>query len=254
MNERQSRGLDREKLLLRYTTALDAGDFESITTILQHAQQDPELEQMILEINDHYVDEVEAAAQAQDDAVVRELVQTHLLSALSTAEIEPPPLTVGHVLARIHADAALRGKVERDALAATRDLQATETPLPTDLSLRGVTKLLEQLGVQVGRRFQNLFRETAIFMRMGRNQGMARLAATRRQQQAMSSPSLAPKMMYSLSIDEERSLHEAKAKYAARDPQEAATDEKQDAEPDWNEDPNNNPQNTAANTGPNTEA
>jgi hypothetical protein len=73
-------------------------------------------------------------------------------------------------------------------LAATRAHQADESALPADLSLRGVSQLLADLGVQVSRRFHNLFRDTAILMRMGRNQGMARLAATRRQQQSRNQP------------------------------------------------------------------
>jgi hypothetical protein len=141
---------------------------------------------MILEINDQYAAELEEASHTQDAAVVAELVHTHLVSALPENAPEnapePPLLTVGHVLARIHADAAQHGRVERGALEATRPHQSAETPLPSDLSLRGVSQLLEQLGVQVSRRFQNLFRETAIYMRMGRNQGMARMAATRQQQ------------------------------------------------------------------------
>jgi hypothetical protein len=192
MNKQQRRQLTLEKTLLRYTIALEKGDFESIEAILYEAEQDPELERMILEINDLAAAEMDEVAQANDLPVVRELIRTHLPSGLREATPEPPPLTVGHVLARIHADAALRGRVEREALAATKPHQAVDTPLPTDLSLRGVSHLLEQLGVQVGRRFQNLFRETAIFMRMGRNQGVARMAATRRQQQGRSAPPLTP--------------------------------------------------------------
>lgn len=191
MNEHNHRRLALEKILLRYSVALDKGDFETLAAILHDAEQDPELEQMLLELNDLYAAELDDAAQADDVAAVRGLVQTHLASGLAEPAPEPPPLTVGHVLARIHADAALRGQVERAALAATRPYQTVETPLPADLSLRGVGKLLEQVGVQVNRRFQNLFRDTAILMRMGRNQGMARLAATR-QQQARSTPPAPP--------------------------------------------------------------
>jgi hypothetical protein len=214
MNKQMHR-LEREKLLLRYTTALDAGDFDTVALVLQMAEQDAELERMILEINDVMASELEEATDAQEDETVRELIHTHLRSALSEVVPELPPLTVGHVMARIHADAALAGKVERETLAATRSYQTADTPLPTDLSLRGVGKLLERLGLKVGRRFQDIFRETAIFMRMGRNQGMARLAATRRQQ-ATSRPSAGMVMMAAPTPDEiaratsaQRMLHEA---------------------------------------------
>lgn len=185
MSKEEQRQFDRERLLLRYTVALERGDLDSVAAILQAAQQDAVLEQMILEINDVEAAEIEEAGYAQDAAVVRELLQTHLLSASTPSAAAPPPLTVGNVIARIHADAAaLRVRVEGDALAATQKYQAAETPLPSDLSVRGVSRLLEEVGIKAGRRFQELFRETALFLRMGRNQGMARLAATRRQQQS----------------------------------------------------------------------
>ncbi len=51
MTEQQAtrqRRLDREKAAYRYTTALDNGDIDTIATVLQQAERDPELEQMIL--------------------------------------------------------------------------------------------------------------------------------------------------------------------------------------------------------------
>src|SRR5258708_39542510 len=57
MTEHQAirqRRLDREKAAYRYTTALDQGDIDTIATVLQQAERDPELEQMILEIHEAY--------------------------------------------------------------------------------------------------------------------------------------------------------------------------------------------------------
>jgi hypothetical protein len=211
MDKRQQRQFDREKIVLRYLVALDGGDLDTIAAILQEAEQDAELEKMLLEVNDlaaaelNQADDAQAVA-AQDAVIVAELVQTYLVSTLSESAPEPPPLTVGNVIARIHADAAAQQvRVERESLAATRPYQSLETPLPADLSLRRVAQLLEQLDVKVSRRFQDLFRETALFLRMGRNQGMARLAATRRQQQSRSTPNTPPasKSSESTPTDEE---------------------------------------------------
>lgn len=230
MNKQMHR-LEREKWLLRYSTALDAGDFDTVSLVLQQAEQDPELERMILEVNDVLASEMEQATHAQEDTLVRELIQTHLRSALSEVTPEPPPLTVGHVIARIHADAAQGKKVEREALAATRSYQSVDTPLPADLSLRGVRALLEQVGLKVERRFQDIFRETAIFLRMGRNQGMARLAATRRQQ-AASKPSPAMRYMRPLPTQSDapapRTLHESGEAYKT----EQSTDQPNDPSDD----------------------
>lgn len=60
MTEHQAtrqRRLDREKAAYRYTTALDQGDIDTIATVLQQAERDPELERMILEIHGAYATE-----------------------------------------------------------------------------------------------------------------------------------------------------------------------------------------------------
>lgn len=46
--------LMREKTLFRYSGALERGDFDTVSAILQEAERDPELEQMILELNEVY--------------------------------------------------------------------------------------------------------------------------------------------------------------------------------------------------------
>ncbi|MBZ0289343.1 MAG: hypothetical protein K8I30_17110, partial [Anaerolineae bacterium] len=51
MNPRQ---LAREKLLFRYSSALERGDFEVISAVLREAESDPVLERMLREMNDVY--------------------------------------------------------------------------------------------------------------------------------------------------------------------------------------------------------
>jgi Domain of unknown function (DUF4349) len=47
--------LEYEKILYRYSSALERGDFEAVAAILELAQADPELERMLLELNQAYV-------------------------------------------------------------------------------------------------------------------------------------------------------------------------------------------------------
>src|SRR6185503_9234382 len=57
MNRRKpmtSRQLAREKLVFRYSSALERGDFEIISAVLREAENDPVLERMLHEINDVY--------------------------------------------------------------------------------------------------------------------------------------------------------------------------------------------------------
>jgi hypothetical protein len=46
--------LEYEKLLFRYSSALERGDFEAVAAVLELAQADPELERMLLELNQAY--------------------------------------------------------------------------------------------------------------------------------------------------------------------------------------------------------
>jgi hypothetical protein len=48
------RTLAREKLLFRYSSALERGDFDAVQAVLREAENDAVLERMILELNDAY--------------------------------------------------------------------------------------------------------------------------------------------------------------------------------------------------------
>jgi hypothetical protein len=58
----RARQLAREKALYRYSSALDRGDFEAVSSILEEAEADPVLEQMLLEVNEVYQAEIEGEA------------------------------------------------------------------------------------------------------------------------------------------------------------------------------------------------
>ena len=70
--------------------------------------------------------------------------------------------------------------------ALTEQLRLNETPLPEELTGRKLRQFFAQLGVSVSDRFRELFRETAIFLSVSREQDMARLSAARRQSQQRS--------------------------------------------------------------------
>jgi hypothetical protein len=58
-NAEQARQLAREKAVYRYSSALDRGDFEGVSAVLEQAEQDAALERMLLEVNEIYRAEVE---------------------------------------------------------------------------------------------------------------------------------------------------------------------------------------------------
>ena len=182
-HEGQQRQRTVEKALYRYSSALARGDFDTVAAVLHEAEQDPALEQMILELHAEYQVEEDAIQAATDAEIVRGLLRTHLPSGQDSQveETTPTPITIGDVVARLQADVALGGQSDREIKAVSQRLRQSNKALPENLSQRGISRLFEQIGVDVSKRFQKLFRDTAIFLSMGREQGMTRLAATRHQ-------------------------------------------------------------------------
>lgn len=187
MNEKQTdkrEQLAREKTLYMYANALERGDFETLEIILEQAVHDLVLEQMIFELHDAYNDEQETA-HADDAATVREIIREHLLSGLITPDedVEIPPLTVSDVCASLQTKAAIQGRSagEVDVKALTEQLRQNQTPLPEELTGRKLRQFFAQLGISVSDRFQDIFREAAIFLSVSREQDLARLSAARRQ-------------------------------------------------------------------------
>lgn len=178
---RQQR-LEREKQLNLYMDAFEGGDFARMTQILNKAEQDPDLGALIWEVHTAYVADLENEQQENDVEVVRQLLQAYIPSAWGVSGVEEiPPLTVGDVIARMQADEATRGVTTEEFAKVTEQLRRSSQLLPADLGLHGVRKLFIQLGVQASKHLQKLFSQTALFLSTGREQGIAQLAATRKQ-------------------------------------------------------------------------
>ena len=185
MSEKQTdkrEQLAREKALYLYANALERGDFATLETILEQAEHDLGLEQMIFELHEAYQDEYEPA-HADDAATVRELIREHLPSGLATPDedLEILPLTVSDVCASLQTKAAIQGGSAGEVKALTEQLRQNQTPLPEELTGRKLRQFFAQLGVSASDRFRELFREAAIFLSVSREQDMARLSAARHQ-------------------------------------------------------------------------
>ncbi|MBA2287548.1 MAG: hypothetical protein H0W02_18900 [Ktedonobacteraceae bacterium] len=63
------------EVLYRYTSALECGDAEAISSLLREAEQDPALERMILEVNEAYQLEEPVATHAEDVEVLHDLLR-----------------------------------------------------------------------------------------------------------------------------------------------------------------------------------
>jgi hypothetical protein len=189
MNEQNTREqhLAREKALHRYMDAFERNDFEVMSQVLAQAEQDADLETLIWEVHAAYAAEEEYGQREYEVEQVRQLLRQHLPSGLETPLTleEMPPLMVSDVIARMQADEAVRGSVKQELQSVTQRLRQSNQALPEQLGLHGVRTLFAQLGVQASKQLQKLFSQTALFLTSGRQQGMAQLAATRRQHEQL---------------------------------------------------------------------
>jgi hypothetical protein len=181
MNEPET-GWVRERALFRYSTALARADFETIAAVWEAAETDPELEQMLRELNEAYAVEQPQMDWKETADLVQGLLRTHLPTCFAEqdAEVDAPPITVGDVLGSLKTN-AVHGPSANDADRLAQQSISQQTPVPEDLSRPAIRRLFEQLGMAVGRPFLDLFRDTAIRMVLHRDQEILRLAATRRQ-------------------------------------------------------------------------
>lgn len=175
--------LAREKALYLYINAFERGDFDKMETVLQQAMYDPLLEEMIMEAHEYYLAEEKVKLREEDFAKILDLVVRYLPSAIPDEEeaIAIPPLTIGDVFNRLQEDKSIQGPMKREVQQINTNLTVADVLLPENLAKKSVYRLFEQLGVVVSEKLQALFREKAIFLSMTRQQGMAQLAATRRQ-------------------------------------------------------------------------
>ncbi len=187
MNEQNAREqrIVREKALHRYMDAFERSDFEAMSQVLLQAEQDQDLETLIWEVHAAYAAEEEHEQREHEVEQVRQLLRLHLPSGLETplAPENMPPLLVSDVIARMQADEAVRGSVKQELRDIAQRLRQSNLALPEQLGMHGVRNLFAQLGVQGSKQLQKLFSQTALFLTSGRQQGVAQLAATRRQRE-----------------------------------------------------------------------
>ena len=177
--------LMREKALFAYMDAYERGDFDTMSRVLQQAEQDLELGDLIWNVLAAYQAEEEEERRENDVVLVRQLLRQHLPSGWDAVpDVEDiPPLTVSDVIARMQADEAVKGSVKQELNTVVQQLRQSTVPLPANLGLHGIRALFSHLGLRVSKQLQKVFSETALFLTAGREQGMAHLAATRRQRE-----------------------------------------------------------------------
>lgn len=161
-----------ERAAHRYIKALDAGDIDGVTAVLEEAQHDAELDHVITEINLAFHEELQLDTFTADAGLVKELAAKHFQS-VAMAEPQHTPLTVGEVAARLK---EMR-RVPFSDVKVNDELLTNKSHMPTLLSMAEVKKLAEALGVKASNFYWKKFRDAAIALRMRHGQSQVRLAA-----------------------------------------------------------------------------
>lgn len=168
----------RDRQVERYILALDRGDFDTVAAILAAAENDPDLDRLLVEVDGALHAEAQLTTQAEDERTVRTLLRKHLTSAFAEPETGPP--TVGDVAARLQADhAAGRQLLLAGDLVANDQLLGNRTALAGRINARLVKQIAEDLGVDASLTYWECFRRAAVVLAMTRDTGAIHLAAAR---------------------------------------------------------------------------
>lgn len=177
-NEKNKR---HDELIALYVTALDANDLTNAFAVLEAAAEDAELDCLISEINRDYEREMQLLPFVEDVQTVCELIKEHLPSAFEANDFAAKTVTLGDVARQMEA----KGKVASQDALANRELLDAKTPLPKQLNLPEIRRVLGEFKVKASEKFFRLFHETAILleMRQGHQLGLqaAREKRIRRQ-------------------------------------------------------------------------
>jgi hypothetical protein len=166
-----------ERAAFNYIRAMEQMDADAVAEIHEQALTDPELAQIIDEIDLAYQEEEGAFASDADINLLRDLLQKHFVSAALPDEDYESPLNVGQIAARLQLERNLSASDKE----VNRALLISTLALPAKLTNQTVSELAAQLGVTASERYWRMFRDKAILMAMGHSQGKARMAARKAQ-------------------------------------------------------------------------
>lgn len=149
----------RENAIYRYVRALDNGDLESISHVLELALDDAELDRILIEINRAYEEE-NIGILSGDAEFVRMLLNKHFPENIGYGS---NLITVGHVASALQK----KQTISSNDQAAHRILIKSSMELPKGLNINEVKKLAATIGASASESYWRAFRNVAITMSMG---------------------------------------------------------------------------------------
>ncbi len=162
----------RERLVDLYVWGLDHGDADAIATALDAALTDPQLNNLIDEINQAFEEEESLSPLANEAETVRTLLRQHIPSAFES-QPHSAPLAVRDAASHLQS----KNRVPESDLEAHRLLLNSDAPLPIHLTLVEIKKLAVKLKVEATDFYWKRFQQSAVALWMARSQKQAQLAA-----------------------------------------------------------------------------
>jgi hypothetical protein len=176
-----SQHFEQEKALYRYIDAFEHGDLDVMDEVLEQAMADPFLEEMIMEAHEYFYGEEKLALDKKDAARILDLITQYVPSTLSNEVITIPDLTISDVLISLLENSTFQGALKQEIQKIHAEIQSFPLLLPEKLGRAEVSQLFAHLNIPVSAKLQRLFRDKAILLSIGHQQGVERLAAARRQ-------------------------------------------------------------------------
>jgi hypothetical protein len=193
----------RERLLDLYVWGLDHGDEDAIATALEAALTDPQLNNLIDEINQAFEEEERLSPLANEAETVRTLLRQHIPSAFES-QPHHGPLTVRDAASHLQS----KNRVPASDSEAHRLLLNSDSPLPAHLSLIEIKKLAVKLKVKASDFYWKRFQQSAVALWMARSQKQAQLAA-RSKRKSKDVAAQAPQSLQDSDSEKERNKNDA---------------------------------------------
>lgn len=175
METKDMKSVVRERAIHNYIRGLDEGDSAAVEQVLELAQIDTTLADMLTQIDGAYAEEVGISIELDAEKVVS-LLHKHFpdnVQSISSSK----PLTVGEVVAHLKAKRLI---LNIDQTVAERLVKNT-SQLPQNLSLAEVKKLSLELEIHASDSFWRDFRKTAITLSIGQDSESQKILAAARE-------------------------------------------------------------------------
>lgn len=169
----------RTQLLFRYIRALDEGDGDALSAVLDAALRDEELSRLLDEVNTFWAQEQEVSPASPQVELVRQLAERHFPAAFEAPET-PAPLTVADVAAKLHAAWRANAAIARADREVAQKLLGVNLLVPVTARFEALAREISaQFSLEASDRFWLKFKNAAISLTLRGTTPQTQLALAR---------------------------------------------------------------------------